>query len=120
MYSVGAEYWFSNKLKQDLFALRAGYYNEHATKVQKSLQNAGIRAGIDLRNEKIGFKIREHTLLKVPYMLIIGDKEVDQNQATWRTRAGVDLGMVTIESVCDRMRQEILSKSININGGLSY
>ena len=95
-------------------------HNEHATKVQKSLQNAGIRAGIDLRNEKIGFKIREHTLLKVPYMLIIGDKEVDQNQATWRTRAGVDLGMVTIESVCDRMRQEILSKSININGGLSY
>ncbi|MBP6918030.1 MAG: threonine--tRNA ligase [Legionellaceae bacterium] len=95
-------------------------HNEHATKVQKALQNAGIRAGIDLRNEKIGFKIREHTLLKVPYMLIIGDKEVDQNQATWRTRAGVDLGMVTIESVCDRMRQEILSKSININGGLSY
>ena len=95
-------------------------HNEHATKVQKSLQNAGIRAGIDLRNEKIGFKIREHTLLKVPYMLIIGDKEVDRNQATLRTRAGVDLGMVTIESVCDRMRQEILSKSININGGLSY
>lgn len=95
-------------------------HNEHATKIQKALQNAGIRAGIDLRNEKIGFKIREHTLLKVPYMLIIGDKEVDQNQATWRTRAGVDLGMVTIESVCDRMRQEILSKSININGGLSY
>ena len=95
-------------------------HNEHATKVQKALQNSGIRAGIDLRNEKIGFKIREHTLLKVPYMLIIGDKEVDQNQATWRTRAGVDLGMVTIESVCDRMRQEILSKSININGGLSY
>ncbi len=95
-------------------------HNEHATKVQKALQNSGIRAGIDLRNEKIGFKIREHTLLKVPYMLIIGDKEVDRNQATLRTRAGVDLGMVTIESVCDRMRQEILSKSININGGLSY
>ena len=95
-------------------------HNEHAQKVQKMLQQAGIRAAIDLRNEKVGFKIREHTLVKVPYMLIIGDKEVDLNQVTLRTRAGADLGMVTIESVCDRMRQEILSKTININGGLGY
>lgn len=95
-------------------------HNEHAKKVQQALHHAGIRAGIDLRNEKIGFKIREHTLVKIPYMLIIGDKEVDRDQVTWRTRAGVDLGMVTIESVCDRMRQEILSKTININGGLGY
>lgn len=88
-------------------------HNAHAEKVQKMLIKSGIRAGIDLRNEKIGFKIREHTLVNVPYMLIIGDKEVDNNQVTWRTRSGKDLGMVTIESVCDSMRQEILSKTIN-------
>ncbi|MGV3740532.1 MAG: threonine--tRNA ligase [Gammaproteobacteria bacterium] len=92
-------------------------HNAHAEKMQKTLVDAGIRAGIDLRNEKIGFKIREHTLVNVPYMLIIGDKEVEANQVTLRTRAGVDLGMVTIESVCDRMRQEILSKTINVNIG---
>ena len=53
-------------------------------------------------------------------MLIVGDKEVEMNQVTWRNQAGVDLGMVTIESVCDSMRQEILSKMITINGGLDY
>lgn len=90
-------------------------HTAHAEKMQKALVDAGIRAGTDLRNEKIGFKIREHTLVKIPYMLIIGDKEVDANQVTMRTRAGVDLGMVTIESVCDKMRQEILSKTINDN-----
>ena len=92
-------------------------HNAHAEKMQAALRQAGIRAGIDLRNEKIGFKIREHTLVNVPYMLIIGDKEVELDQVTWRSRAGVDLGMVTIESVCDRMRQEILSKTINMNTG---
>ena len=85
-------------------------HNNYAESVQRLLQNAGIRAAIDLRNEKIGFKIREHTLVNVPYMLIIGDKETEAKQATWRTRSGDDLGMVTIESVCDKMRQEILSK----------
>ncbi len=95
-------------------------HNAHAESVQRLLQAAQIRASVDLRNEKIGFKIREHTLLKVPYMLIVGDKEVEMNQVTWRNQAGVDLGMVTIESVCDSMRQEILSKMITINGGLDY
>jgi threonyl-tRNA synthetase len=85
-------------------------HNDYAKSVQQLLQNSGIRAAIDLRNEKIGFKIREHTLVNVPYMLIIGDKEMEAKQATWRTRSGDDLGMVTIESVCDKMRQEILSK----------
>ena len=90
-------------------------HNQHAEMVRKAFVNAGIRAKTDLRNEKIGFKIREHTLVKTPYMVIIGDKEVEANQATLRTRAGLDLGMMTIESVCDKMRQEILSKTINIS-----
>ena len=85
-------------------------HNIYAKNVQEILQNAGIRAAIDLRNEKIGFKIREHTLVNVPYMLIIGDKEMEAKQATLRTRSGQDIGMVTIESVCDKMRQEILVK----------
>ncbi len=86
-------------------------HNDYASHVHQVLQNSGIRAAIDLRNEKIGFKIREHTLVNVPYMLIIGDKEIDTNQVTLRTRAGVDIGMVTIESVCDKMRQEIAAKA---------
>lgn len=92
-------------------------HNAHAENMQKALVNSGIRAGIDLRNEKIGFKIREHTLVNVPYMVIIGDKEVDAGQVTLRARSGVDLGMVTIESVCDKMRQEVLSKTINTHTG---
>ncbi|HVT62160.1 MAG TPA: threonine--tRNA ligase, partial [Legionellaceae bacterium] len=86
-------------------------HNAYAQKIHQILQNSDIRAAIDLRNEKIGFKIREHTLLNVPYMLIIGDKEVDTEQVTLRTRAAEDLGMVTIKSVCDKMRQEIDTKA---------
>ncbi|PJD92554.1 MAG: threonine--tRNA ligase [Legionella sp.] len=86
-------------------------HNDYATQVHQALQHAGIRAAIDLRNEKIGFKIREHTLVNVPYMVIIGDKEIETQQVTLRTRAGVDIGMVTIESVCDKMRQEIATKA---------
>ncbi|MCR9192671.1 MAG: threonine--tRNA ligase [Gammaproteobacteria bacterium] len=85
-------------------------HDTYAKKVHAALQDAGIRAAIDLRNEKIGFKIREHTLINVPYMLIIGDKEMDSSQVTLRMRTGEDLGMVTIESVCDKMRQEITTK----------
>lgn len=86
-------------------------HNDYASHVHQVLQNSGIRAAIDLRNEKIGFKIREHTLVNVPYMLIVGDKEIDTKQVTLRTRAGVDIGMVTIESVCDKMRREIAAKA---------
>lgn len=84
--------------------------DDYAQRVYQQLQNSQLRAAIDLRNEKIGFKIREHTLLNVPYMLIIGDKEVETGQVTLRTRAGADLGMMTIESVCDKMRQAIAMK----------
>lgn len=80
---------------------------DYATKIHAILQKDGIRTTLDLRNEKIGFKIREHTLQKVPYLLIIGDKEVEQNLVTLRSRDGVDLGQATIESVCDMIHQEI-------------
>lgn len=89
--------------------------NEYATKVCHILKKNGIRANFDLRNEKIGFKIREHTLQKVPYLLIIGDKEVESGQVAVRTREGVDLGVMTIDAICDTFRQEIDQKRIAVN-----
>ena len=88
--------------------------NDYAEKISQILQNNGIRANFDLRNEKIGFKIREHTLQKVPYLIIIGDKEVEQNLITVRTREGTDLGAMTIDTICDTLRQEIETKSFRV------
>ncbi|MDF1758562.1 MAG: threonine--tRNA ligase [Legionellaceae bacterium] len=85
-------------------------HDDHAVKVHKLLQENGIRANIDLRNEKIGFKIREHTMQKTPYMVVIGDKEVDDNMVTVRARGGDNLGMMTIKSFCDMLSQEIYTK----------
>ena len=85
--------------------------NDYGAKVNEILLNNGFRANFDLRNEKIGFKIREHTLQKVPYLVVIGDKEVEQNSVTVRTRDGTDLGMMTIDTFCDTLRQEIKTKS---------
>ncbi len=85
--------------------------NEYAEKVCQILRNKGIRASFDLRNEKIGFKIREHTLQKVPYLLIIGDKEVENNLVAVRTRDGTDLGVMTIDTVCDTLLHEIAAKT---------
>ncbi|MFY7697714.1 MAG: threonine--tRNA ligase [Legionella sp.] len=86
-------------------------HNDYAIKINQILQNNSIRASFDLRNEKIGFKIREHTLQKVPYLLIIGDKEVENNTVTLRTREGVDKGAMSIDDVCDMMHQEVAAKS---------
>lgn len=86
-------------------------HSVYAQTIYQCLQDSQFRANIDLRNEKIGFKIREHTLLNVPYMLIVGDKETDAKQVTLRMRSGQDLGMMTLESVCDKMRQEIAMKA---------
>ena len=63
-----------------------------------------------MRNEKIGFKIREHTLQKIPYLLIIGDKEVETNSITVRTRAGIDLGMMSLDKLCETLQHEIAVK----------
>jgi len=84
--------------------------NEYAAKISQILQKKRIRANFDLRNEKIGFKIREHTLQKVPYLLILGDKEVEKNLVTLRSRDGKDLGEMTIDAFYDMLRQEIDSK----------
>ncbi|WP_185231102.1 threonine--tRNA ligase [Teredinibacter franksiae] len=70
---------------------------EYAKKVEKSLQNNGFRVVSDLRNEKIGFKIREHTIQKVPYLLVVGDQEMENGTVAVRTREGKDLGAYPLD-----------------------
>ncbi len=70
---------------------------EYCEEIKKTLINKGFRISADLRNEKIGFKIREHTLQKVPYLLVAGDKEVENGTVSVRSRAGEDLGTMTVE-----------------------
>ncbi|MEX2131296.1 MAG: threonine--tRNA ligase, partial [Pseudohongiellaceae bacterium] len=82
---------------------QAGY----CEKVKESLINKGFRAIADLRNEKIGFKIREHTLQKIPYLLIVGDKEVESMTLAVRTRGGEDLGVMTFEDFCSHLSQDV-------------
>lgn len=85
-------------------------HNDYAKKVSQILQKQGIRVNYDLRNEKIGFKIREHTLQKTPYLLIIGDKEIEHHQVSVRTREGVDRGEMTVDALCASLLSEIESK----------
>ncbi len=75
--------------------------------VQQALENSGFRVIADLRNEKIGFKIREHTLQKIPYLLVVGDREVENRTVAVRTREGEDLGSMSIESVAERLSQDV-------------
>jgi len=84
--------------------------DDFARQVTQILQKQGIRANFDLRNEKIGFKIREHTLQKIPYLLVIGDKEVENNSVSVRSREGEDLGVMKIDAICDILKQEIVAK----------
>ena len=77
------------------------------TKIVKMLAEQGFKVELDLRNEKIGFKIREHTIQRVPYMLVIGDKELENNSVAVRTRSGEDLGSMSIEDLITRFSDEI-------------
>jgi threonyl-tRNA synthetase len=86
---------------------------EYVTNIEKTLKNHGIRAIADLRNEKIGFKIREHTLQKIPYMLVVGDREVENSTVAVRTRSGEDLGSISINELISRFSKEIASYGHN-------
>ncbi|MCW9088556.1 MAG: threonine--tRNA ligase [Gammaproteobacteria bacterium] len=77
--------------------------------IEENLRNQGIRIKSDLRNEKIGFKIREHTLHRIPYMLVIGDREIENRTVAVRTRGGEDLGTMSIEAFAERLKTEIAS-----------
>ncbi len=80
---------------------------DFAQEVEKTLNQSGFRAKCDLRNEKIGFKIREHTLLKVPYLLVIGDREVETQAVAVRTREGVDLGSMPVAQFAEYLTQAV-------------
>ncbi|MGH8267358.1 MAG: threonine--tRNA ligase [Steroidobacteraceae bacterium] len=84
--------------------------DEYVRKVTESLKNQGFRVEFDLRNEKVGFKIREHTLKRVPYLLVAGDKEVAANLLAVRTRSGKDLGTMVPETFAERLRIELESR----------
>jgi len=74
------------------------------------LKNQGLRVESDLRNEKIGFKIREHTLRRVPYLLVAGDREAESRTLAVRTRSGKDLGSMSLEQVTELIQSEIASR----------
>ena len=80
---------------------------EYTQSCVKSLKNQGFRVRSDLRNEKIGLKIREHTLQRVPYLLIVGDREVKNRTVAIRTRAGEDLGAMSLEALAGRLDADI-------------
>ena len=80
---------------------------QYCQQIEDSLKNKGFRAISDLRNEKIGFKIREHTLQKVPYLLVVGDKEVESGTLSVRTRGGEDLGVMTFDDFCTHLSQDV-------------
>ena len=74
--------------------------------MRKSFSNQGFRVAADLRNEKIGYKIREHTLQRVPYLLVVGDREKENGMVAVRTRGGEDLGSMTAAEFASRLREE--------------
>ena len=85
--------------------------NDYANKIADELKAEGIRVETDLRNEKIGYKIREAQLQKLPYMLVVGDKEAENGTVSVRTRGGVDLGAMPFEEFLAKIKEEISSKS---------
>ena len=79
---------------------------DYAVNLERRLQKSGLRVKADLRNEKIGFKIREHTLQKVPYLLVVGDKEVESDSVAVRTRSGENLGIMAVDAFADLIQAE--------------
>ncbi|MEO6172741.1 MAG: threonine--tRNA ligase [Arenimonas sp.] len=80
---------------------------DYVDEIRKTLVNQGFRVAADLRNEKIGYKIREHAMQKVPYQLVAGDREKEQGLVAVRTRSGEDLGAMTLDAFIEKLRSEI-------------
>lgn len=80
---------------------------DYVKELVKTFKSHGIRATSDLRNEKIGFKIREHTLARVPYLVVVGDKEVEAGDLALRTRKGEDLGKMSVQALVEKLTTEI-------------
>ena len=90
---------------------QADYCREIANKIQKSLPNQDLRVSLDLRNEKITYKIREHSMQKLPYILVAGDKEKEAGSVAVRARGNKDLGVMSVESFIERIAADIASKA---------
>ncbi len=85
---------------------------EYARNVAKTLQNQGIRVHLDLRNEKITYKIREHSMQKLPYILVIGDKEMAAGAVAVRARGNIDLGVMSLDAFAQKIAGDITHKSV--------
>lgn len=80
---------------------------QYATQITQRLKDAGLRSFADLRNEKITYKIREHSLQKLPYQIVVGDKEVAANAVAVRIRSGSDLGQMPLDEFIKRVKSEL-------------
>ena len=85
-------------------------HGEYCSQVVKKLKENGFRAKADLRNEKIGFKIREHTLKRVPYLLVAGDQEMESGEVAVRTRSGEDLGKMSVDDFIAKLSAEVKTR----------
>ena len=88
----------------------ADRHAEYATEIMSELERHGMRVKMDLRNEKIGFKIREHSMQRVSYLVIVGDKELRDQTITVRTQKGQDLGSLSINEFTEQLKQEIADR----------
>jgi len=88
-------------------------YAQKAAETLKSHGNQRFRVESDLRNEKIGFKIREHTLQRIPYLLVAGDREMETGSVAVRTREGQDLGSLKLEDFARRLEAEVQSRGVS-------
>ncbi|HHW7473068.1 TPA: threonine--tRNA ligase [Mannheimia haemolytica] len=89
---------------------------DYVQQVVKQLSDAGIRVKADLRNEKVGFKVREHTLRRVPYMLVCGDKEITEGKVSVRTRKGADLGTYFVSDLVEILKNQIKARELKLLG----
>ncbi|HKQ81344.1 MAG TPA: threonine--tRNA ligase [Steroidobacteraceae bacterium] len=87
---------------------------EYAARATEFLKNQGLRIESDLRNEKVGFKIREHTLQRIPYLFVAGDREAGSNSLAVRTRSGKDLGAIALEALAEKLVREVASRGRTI------
>ncbi len=90
---------------------------EYTQEIEELLRKQGFRVKSDLRNEKIGFKIREHTLQRVPYLLVIGDREVNERLLAVRARGGEDLGSMSLDAFLDHLNADIASRGLTVSEG---
>ena len=88
---------------------------EYAAKVAEMLRTRGFRVESDSRNETVGFKIREHTLQRIPYLLVAGDREVEGRSLAVRTRSGKDLGAMAVDAFAERLAREVASRGRSVS-----